>query len=478
MVLIKNSEITKDTELYGNLFQTCVPYEKLSRYEFDKLPFDIKARFSVISDKYNLFEMIKKEWSALPFSDKATEEIHCSLCNRRNVIMCYIKNNVNENIINVGTECIKNFDGFQNVDGVIKLINKSNRDRLENKRRIAFDTIELESTANFIRNYETWFENSPLLLPYRIFNKIRMDLVSLNKLRGDYIKRDGEFEKIKEDYYVYKRNLLALKEDANVFYSENKNNPLSCKKVLGDMLKEHNQQIWEKVMRNEGIFDEETLKFAYHPEFVKDNIKTFQKCLKDEDFAILEIRDNNVYLSFQNKYHDYPILVYVTCVKFIKEIGYKCLLEKDYKFTKSVLKSIINIPNTNRNFNAITERLNDILPKYGYVIESSKYGDDKYFVRSDAIRNVEEKKNDVTGSQRTKKATNIYAPANKYLKIIDNNFYQNYKEILFKDNVETIKYFINVLKKSSNWISKEVKEDRENIAKDLSVRQQREFIKY
>ena len=100
LVLIKKSEETKNTEIYGNLYECLKIYDTLSQNQLKQdIAFDEKARWCLLHDIRGMMSHVKKEWYAKSSFEVADKEMHCQLCGRKNVYICYIKNRINGEVL-------------------------------------------------------------------------------------------------------------------------------------------------------------------------------------------------------------------------------------------------------------------------------------------------------------------------------------------------------------------------------------------
>lgn len=110
VILLKNSEIAKNSDIYGDLFIAIQPYRTVSKKDLEEdITFDDKSKAVLLNNKKMLIDNIKDEWSGIGYSDETDKEIRCQLCSHLNRWVYYIKNRNNGNELHVGSDCIKNF---------------------------------------------------------------------------------------------------------------------------------------------------------------------------------------------------------------------------------------------------------------------------------------------------------------------------------------------------------------------------------
>lgn len=467
MVLLKNSESAKNSELYGNLYDIIQPYETLTEDEFNNTTlFDDKARAVILNNKKELFEEIKNEWSAIGFNDERTSEIRCQLCNTKNKLVYYIRNKKNDVELNVGSDCIKKFPGIENLDKHKRSYKEHLKNHTELKRKIEFDEIDLEN-INFHKNYEDWFKSFKILLPYLLYTRIKDTLYSLNSLRTNYIKNGGDINYVKDQYFSYKNILESSKNEAEKYYESAKKNPLICKKELSDWLHETNPTIWEKLLKNNGILTTDTLQNCFQNNFVKSKLKIFNTRLAEDDVNIVGMNGNLIRFSLKNNDYVYPLIFTIKCDVFMKKIGCNCLTNKKYFFYKEDLSDAI-IEQSPTNFNALCNRLLSPLEKIGLSIHISQYTNDVYYVRLPKVIST-------SRSGIKNKMCEI-----GYKKVAASALYNFSAPLLFSSDEEIQKDFNKRLTNLNRtpWISQDEFEKSENLAKSLTIQKQREFIPY
>lgn len=467
MILLKNSEAGKNCDLYGNLYDVLQDYRVLSDEEFKKNQlFDDKARAVILNNKKILIDEIKEEWVAIGYSDEATNEVRCQLCNTKNKFVYYIHNKSNETDLNVGSECIKKFPGIGNFSQVKRTRNEMVKKQSEAKRRIEFDGIDLDD-INFIKNSEEWFVKFKILLPYKLYNDIKSGLYNLNSIKTLYIRNGGDIKEVTKQYFEFKSILKKHIQEAEDIYQKNKSNRLVCKKGLADWLKDNNIDIWEGVMKNDGILAEDTLKYCYYKEFVQANLKNFNQCILDKDITIIGMNGNSIRFAIKNSEYTHSLSFTVKSDVFMKEIGCYCLTNKTYRFGKKELTCIF-IEQTPNNFEAMCNRIKRPLEKVGLSIERGKYSNDVYYVRLPRVI-------------RTSKSGNKSEKCEIGYKIVaEVMIYEKVGNLIFESDAEFEKVFGKIYNQLNRgtWISKEEKDRMDEISKSLSIRTQREFIPY
>lgn len=468
MILLKNSEAGKNTDMYGNIYQVLSNYATLSEEEFhtNKL-LDDKSRAVILNNKKILIDEIKDEWVGIGTSDEASGEVHCQLCGRKNKYVYYIQNKLNEKELNVGSDCINKFPGIDNVRALRRSHTIQSTEMKRSKRRIEFDGIDLKN-VNFIKEAEVWFKEFPILLSSELYDSFETVLYNLNFIRTNYIREGGDIETVRKQYFEFKNEFKSLQKKAKRFYERNKDKKLICDREMSEWLKIENPDVWGMVKKNKGLFNVETLKYAYNSKYVADHLKDFKSHLSDHDIELVNVNGSYIRFTIYNQDYVYPLIFTVPCRIFMQTIGCYCLTESDYTFSREKLSGI-NIERTTRNFDAMTNRLSTPLERIGLGIERSQVTDDKYYVRLPNVTKASK------WSNRTRREEIAYK------KISEEVIFNKFIPFIFADDDEIETAFMKIKKslmRSDNWKSQKEKDRDESIAKSLTIQKQKEFINY
>ena len=469
-ILIQNSKIPKNKNLYGNLYLAIQGYINVTNKDLNENErFDKKSQATILANKKELMNNVMEEWKGVACNEITDEEIHCQLCSRPNKLIYYIQNQKTGAELHVGSTCINRFNKIGNIKQIKKNWLEKNKQLEKEKRKIEFSEIDLED-LNYVEELENKFKEIDIVLPYNLYISLKNKLYELNSLRTNYIKNGGEFQEVEKEYFELKKESLSLWVKAEDFYNINKNNSLICNKRVGDWIKDKDENIWISISKNNGLFSNETLKFIYEPEFIKEHIKEFNQCREDKDIRILRKNGNNIVFQIKNRRYPNGLIFETRAKWFMENIGCHCLTETNYKFGKKDIDvEKIIIPETSRNLEEILNRVNYVLEKIGYVIEVSRITNYIYYKRTG--KQVEEfsiKKQDI----------------NKiYKKINFSMIIESFKPIIFSEDDEMVKKAfkikLRILIYRGSWITKQEKEDNERIAgQETALKKQREFIAY
>jgi hypothetical protein len=125
--LLLHSETPKTFEWLVNWLRN---NEDITNELIDGLPADRRSFFKSVYP--NVREGAIKEWVGKPSAveDKGPDRrawARCSLCNQPNRYICYIVNQVSHEPLNVGSDCVKHFGGFEGLGNIRKLVGNASR---------------------------------------------------------------------------------------------------------------------------------------------------------------------------------------------------------------------------------------------------------------------------------------------------------------------------------------------------------------
>lgn len=471
-ILIQNSHAPKNKDLYGNLYLAVQGYKHITRRDLDENKmFDDKAKATILANKKELMQNVMEEWVYTEHSEISDKKIPCQLCSSPNTFIYYIRNQKTEVELHVGSECIKKFKGIGNIKQISRDKRAANKRLEKEKRKIEFSQIDLED-INFVEEAEQKFKEIDIVLPYELYTNIELSLKNLNYIRTDYVKNGGNFEEVKEKYFELKNNHERLWEKAEEFYLKNKDDSLTCNKFVGNWIKNRNFTIWQKISKNNGKFSVDTLQYINHPSFVESHLEDFKQRIVDKELSIIEV-DENATIIFRVENKNYPKgLVFGVGVQwFMRYIGCYCLATEKYRYDKMSLTKI-SISETEHNISVIFNRINYILHQFGYGIEFETTAKQCYYKQLGKMLKKSRYSNKVVAREEMYIKTSFRCIIDV---LINNN-------LIFSTDDEKIESVfrsrINLLKKKDTWMSKQEKEERERITKELTFSKQKEFVPY
>lgn len=466
MVMIKKSNAAKDMNTFGNLYSCLLPYQRLSECDLHKNDIlDEKARSTILNNKSMLLTNCNSEWTGSALYDETEDSVKCQLCGQPNFKLFYITNSDNGNELHIGSSCISKFKILDSSS--IRLarkdfkIRKQHRD--EDQRRIEFDTHETDYT--FIKRIENNFNTIDILLPFDLITTLKNLLYELNNTRTSYIKHGGDKEIIFNQYDAFKKSYLFEWEKAILHYNENKDNPLVCNRAAANWLLLNKNDIYEKVSKNNGIFEYDTLLHVYEETFIKDKLSTFKHHIANKkELKLQKYQFNQLYFTIKNDTYPVPLPFRVRTDWFMSNIGSSCLTDTNYKFSENNLKEGLRIDFSLATFDVLYNALIDILLSLHLDLEYDSSTDYIYLIKiPDHITNPR--------AWRSFKNTNdvLYKRFRKDILI------NKIASVCF-ESPDRIKCTFNMLARNrDNWISKADKDNFASIANN-SLQKQKEFI--
>lgn len=296
MVLIKNSEETKKTEIYGNLFDCIAFYKKLSIQEMDNdATFDERARAVLmpVDNKKMMMEKIMNEWYSSKDFEETDRDVFCQLCNTKNKYIFYIKNKLTDIELHIGSECVKKFPDIIGVKQETRKLSQLKKELERQKRIIDFDSY-LKEDIDFLKNSEQVFENYPVLLTKKLYRGIEETLRQMNGLRTSYISSSGNIEEVITKYYQLKEIVTQLFVKAEARTNQVASSILVCDRETSDWLKKHNMIIWNEVLENDGLFNQGILSRMQSAKYVEKQLSVFRQKISDRDIVLQRVSGDSV----------------------------------------------------------------------------------------------------------------------------------------------------------------------------------------
>lgn len=471
MTLIKNSNEVKDIELYGNMYSCIEDYKNLSQAELDNnAVFDKKARIVLLNpeNKKVMINKIMDEWYSVKNFDVSESLLNCQLCGRRNKYIFYIRNKLTDVELHIGSDCVKNFPDITGIKQQRKALSQLQREQLQQKRKIEFEILE-GNDINFIIDAENKFKDFPVMLPYKLYNEINNTLSQLNLSKTTYIKNGGNLDEVFDVFCKLKDKFRNLYAQAIKHYDTVKNEPLVCDRETSIWLMKNNQSIWDKVSKNRGVFNVDTLAKVYDDRYISKKIKDIMKHLVDKDIKMINISKSFIHFSIKNSRYVYAITFTIPIRSFMERIGCYALTEPTYSFNKGTFNNIA-IETSNNNFHAVYNSVFTILNKKGYDFIVEEKTLQAYWKKLPQYKTRSRWSDHVVQSEPMYKKSDIA------------QFLKTFSLFLLKDesyleaNFEIIK---KGMEKGRVWISQQEKNTNEEAARYArGMQKQREFLPY
>ena len=471
MVLIKNSEETKKTEIYGNLFDCIAFYKKLSIQEMDNdATFDERARVVLMSvdNKKMMMEKIMNEWYSSKDFEETDRDVFCQLCNTKNKYIFYIKNKLTDIELHIGSECVKKFPDIIGVKQETRKLSQLKKELERQKRIIDFDSC-LKEDIDFLKNSEQVFENYPVLLTKKLYRGIEETLRQMNGLRTSYISSGGNIEEVITKYYQLKEIVTQLFVKAEARTNQVASSILVCDRETSDWLKKHNMIIWNEVLENDGLFNQGILSRMQSAKYVEKQLSVFRQKISDRDIVLQRVSGDSIIFYIKNKRYSSGVSFSMKIREFMKDIGCRCLTDSKYTYGKADIKEITIEP-SKHNIDTVMNSINSVLLKKGYDIREEKSGD-IYWVQKEHRK----KANMWSSSERVIQGV-------MYKRLRNGDLTKAYSQFLLLDEVIFVNNF-DVFKRGieagKTWITESEKKRNEEIAREAGgLQKQREFIPY
>lgn len=469
MVLIKKSEEAKNTDIYGNLYDCLEKYTDLTKSKLNKdLVFDSRARVTLTNNKKLLMENVKKEWYSKSSCLIAEKDTFCQLCGQKNVYICYIANRLNGIELNVGRDCVRKYKTISGLDTVLSNFNRKQRDLYKDARQIDFEVLEGDEVG-FLKQAESMLADFPVLLPYNLSCDLKNTLADCNRAKNIYINKGGNIDEAYKTFCTLKMQFMELYNNAQKHYEKVKLHPLACDRRLASWINKNYPHVQEVIQKNNGILNEEALKFIFDPEFVNSKITIFANRLGSKDVKIIGVEGDVIRYFIKNNTYFRPVTFTVSIKDFMKHIGCKCLTNEYYKYGNRDLPNI-KIDNTGANFEAIYGSIGDTLKANGYSFIIDNKTSQAYW----EMRQSKTATNRWSG-RATLPIKPIYKKTSKeeLFNIVSKNLFDG---DLIIQSPYTITSKINT---NGRWITKEEKDENARIAAFAAGQQkQREFTPY
>jgi hypothetical protein len=265
--LLMFSKIIEDYPLLIEFLET---ESNMDESELETLPHEMQLFFRNIYKK--VLKQAVAEWTAdtqhpIDILDD-DKKIRCQLCNHKIKYVCYIINKLNNNRLEIGTECVKHFG--MNLDVPIE---KLFREMIKTKR--------LEELNKFIPNIEiiisNWKEeidSFPVLIPLNI-KKPYLELGNeANELFQEYLNPNNSISKnTKKEFFNEIKSILKQRKEMlkeiNEYVLKNVNGPYVPKKEIIDWLKRNNRTQALTWLEEDGKIKLRTIFRIEEPNFMK-----------------------------------------------------------------------------------------------------------------------------------------------------------------------------------------------------------------
>lgn len=234
------------------------------------------------------------EWegdAGFPVDDLGTDNddwIKCSLCGTKNRWIFYIENKFNNNKLNVGSECIKEFGINVERSGMSReqLIKNATKIMLTNKLNNVFPGISRQVTE---WNYK--LDHYQIILPAFLENKYIALGERAKVLFGSYIEqktKDGVIEEFNE---IFEKQESIINEIEKYVSKNSPKKNIPAKAIEKWLLSKGDQNSKEtiKMLKEDGLITWRTAHRLEEPQYMQSLIPRFNHFLKDHGLEIEKI---------------------------------------------------------------------------------------------------------------------------------------------------------------------------------------------
>lgn len=432
--LLLNSEEPKNTEIYGNLYEVLLKIKNLKAISLNELKsyqLDEVGQAALTYNKKSLMDSVKGEWYVeTDNSEDDDKKVRCGLCNTPNKYLFFIRNRINNTRLNVGSSCMTKFPGIEGYTEYRYHLNKTIKNQKEIMRRTEFhkkfpEVIDILDSTNF------YFDNLPVLLPYDLYYGLQDTVTNLRLLYSQYVNYGKKpFKSTKNSFELFSENIdrfNKIKQSADFFVDNYKNNPLICKREEIDwMIETKHKKLLDDIAKNNGKYSQSTAGEITSYNFIKKHFSIFLNCNDSNICQLNRLKNDNSQIYCSLNKSGYSFLFIVDTKKFMKQIGANCICDSEFKYNETDLLKVSQIAYTSNNLHNATNSITEELNRFGFYFLFDEDTDDMYIYK------------------KVDKSVKTYSTS-KFLKI--------YNTYFLEKSIDVYK-FIGTLT-SKNWISHE-----------------------
>lgn len=451
IILLKSKAIDN----FPNLKCLLENHPKITESIINSEEVDIETK-RLISTKAHIeiYLEARKEWIAM--SDYDIGVTHCSLCHRKNHQIYYIKNTLNGNILNVGSDCIRHFPNLKNEENIdIKdIINRDKKIRIRVTRREKLKE-KFSDLNSRLAHYKSIVNNSPYLVNYDIFSKLELYLSKIRDLQSKYLDGKGtdEYLELISDYL--KKLEYLLNEKLATYNKTLAGNRFACTKGIYNWLKNNGRNnIINKIREQNSIITKDTISYIASIPFIDGLINDYKEILSDNLKSISIDKKGNdlhqkIYVKFNNKFfNDF----YFCCTpeEFMKNIGDLIFCESlpTNKTQPGFLLNIFSIEENEMSVLLLFSKLNRLLSGYQFLCnyEKNYFNLGKIYIVNRTINKIVE----IRSIDSITKHLLKYFHTDNYTFLCENNYLKRLKWKVIDDiQKEEINKCIDWMKRAS-----------------------------
>lgn len=461
--LLINSEETKNTQLYGNLYDILVQIRNLKAITLEELKnrnLNHDGISALTYNKQTLIDNATKEWIATTdIIDNPDRIAICELCNAPNLrYECHIHNTHNNIDLLVGSECVNRFkiDGYINQKKQLYQIQKGQKIV---QRRSEFYN-HFPNYDIFISDAENYFASLPILLPFKIYEPLYQVIKHMRSISTKYINEGktptGSNMSSFRLFEIDMEQFNKLKNESDTFVTKNLNTPFICRRDEIDWLVSNNKfDILQQIAENNGIYTINTLQNIYSLKFFQKNMQLILNRNSSKLIKFVKVSENVITFSF-NKFGYHPALTFSLGLSdFMRNIGAYCMMDDTYSYDSADILNISTIDNSYSNLSSILGYTFNMVDNFSciYLID---YSTNMLFL----LRK---------GDMAIRKF-NIYV------------FMKNYSKYILKSDKYIINYLFSVIKTANktSWITQDMqaKQGIDDKVKQLYKDSKEDFIQH
>lgn len=431
--LLKHSEEPKKEDLYGNLYKILCELKNPKAITLENLHLNSKGEAALTYNKKTLIDTVIKEWYAENVSESDPDKVtRCELCNTPNKYIYFIRNRLNNEVLNVGSHCITKFPGMAGyIEQHKQLSGIKNNHKIIARRNEFHD--QIPDIDNILSELDEYKASIPIALSTKLQEDLDETIVRIRRIYTTYVDTGKKlytteysvFELFKINYDHYNKLKLLIKEHIE----NNRSNPFVCNRREVEWLKMNNSKILKQIQDNNGIYKQDTIQAIHNSDFIKDNMNVILIHGKLSNIQIVKITDASIHITYNKHGYNNLLKLNILISDFMINIGAKALFDKTFPFIDDDWLSIAKIEESMDNLQSILDHIYNIVNKSGHALLIDYQRDMLILYR------------------KSDKAIRYFKP---------HLFMNSYKNYMFL-NEEKIKYFIKRLigSNTNKWTSLE-----------------------
>lgn len=240
----------------------------------------------------NLYKNASDEWK-IDHLDDTEEKLECSLCGQKDTKKkFYIKNKINNTMLNVGSTCINNFMDIRDING--KTVAEVNKE-WERQQRIKVLNDKYPGIIEKIDNWNKKIEEIPTIINGNSEYELDRLYNQIQELYNKFIKKKKAdlaiANKINELVYKGENLLQEIYKDID----KKKNNDWYITKEIKDWClndRERNKIVIE-FLKQDGVITWRSSCRIQENNFVKMVLEKLKECFNNSNIQIMEFNESN-----------------------------------------------------------------------------------------------------------------------------------------------------------------------------------------